>query len=475
MNHTKKRKMIGLCLIGLAIALSALPVKPQGRTAQTNKRPNIVFIHADDLGYGDLSCYGQQKFRTPNLDRMAAEGVRFTQYYAGSTVCGPSRCVLMTGLNTGHAYIRGNGDIPLRPEDVTVAEVLKSVGYRTAIIGKWGLGTKATTGWPAKQGFDESFGYLDHTHAHRQYTDHLWKNGEVFPVNLEKDYANDLFASAALDFIGQNQAQPFFLYLAFTVPHAELRVPEDSLSEFRGKFPETPFVNEKADAIASAKPSTERQPTVGYRSQPTPHAAFAAMVTRMDRHVGQVLAKLKELSLDDNTIIFFTSDNGPHKEGGGDPVFFNSSGGLRGIKRDLYEGGIRMPMIVRWPGKVKAGQVSNQIWAHWDFLPTVAELAGAKAPPNLDGISMLNALSGRKQKNHDFLYWEFYEREFEQAVRMGDWKAVRHGLNQPLELYNLKDDLYEKNDIAAQKPDVVKKIENYLKTARTESEIWKAK
>lgn len=444
----------------------------QSRAAQANKRPNIIFIQADDLGYGDLSCYGQQKFRTPNIDRLAAEGTRFTQYYAGSTVCAPSRAALMTGLHTGHARIRGNGDVPLRPEDKTVVEVLKFAGYRTAVIGKWGLGTAATTGRPDKKGFDESFGYLDHTHAHRQYTDHLWKNGEVFPVNLEKDYANDLFAQAALDFIGRNSQQPFFLYLAFTVPHAELRVPEDSLKEYRGKFPETPFVNAKADAIPATKPSPERQPSIGYRSQPTPHAAFAAMITRMDLHVGQVLARLKELGIDENTIVFFTSDNGPHKEGGGDPDFFDSNGPLRGIKRDMYEGGIRVPMIVRWPGKVKPGQTSDQVWAHWDFMPTAVELAGAKAPSNIDGISMVNALTGRRQKNHEFLYWEFFERGFEQAVRMGNWKAVRHTPDKPLELYNLKSDLGEKANVAAQHPDVVRKIENYLKTARTESEIW---
>ncbi len=439
------------------------------------KKPNIIFIHADDLGYGDLSCYGQQKFQTPNLDRMAAEGVRFTQYYSGNTVCAPSRASLMTGYHSGRAYIRGNGDHPLRPEDVTVGEVLKQAGYKTAVIGKWGLGTAATTGRPDQQGFDESFGFLDHTHAHRQYTDHLWKNGEAVPVNLEKDYANDLFAAAATDFIGRNRQQPFFLYLSFTVPHAELRLPEDAVKPFRGKFAETPFTNAKADAVASFPPARERRASIGYRSQTEPYAAFAGMVTRMDQHVGQVLARLMELGIDNDTIVFFTSDNGPHKEGGANPEFFDSNGPLRGIKRDMYEGGIRVPMIVRWPGKVKAGKSSEQIWAHWDFLPTAAAIAGMKPPAGIDGISMLSSLLGKKQRGHEFLYWEFHERGFEQAVRMGDWKAVRHAPTDSIELYNLKADVGETNNVASRHPEVMKKMEAHLNSARTESALWPIK
>ena len=469
-----KQFIVGLIVASVIISQTVTEGFAQ-RSRQPNRKPNIIFILADDLGYGDLGCYGQKLIRTPNLDRMAAEGVRFTQVYAGSTVCAPSRAALMTGFHTGHGYIRGNGDIPLRPRDVTVAEVLKTAGYTTSVIGKWGLGTVATTGRPDQQGFDESFGYLDHTHAHRQYTNHLWKNGEVFPVNLEKDYANDLFAQAALDFIGRNSSRPFFLYLALTVPHAELRVPEDSLKEYQGKFPETPFVNAKADAVPSHPPAKERRPTIGYRSQPTPRAAFAAMVTRMDRHVGQILARLRELGIDDNTIVFFSSDNGPHREGGADPQFFKSAGPLRGIKRDLYEGGIRVPMIVRWPGRIKSGSVSNDVWAFWDFLPTAAEIARATAPNNIDGISMLPALLGRRQRPHQYLYWEFFERGFHQAVRMGDWKAVRLGLEKPLELYNLRNDLGEQINIAQQHPDVVARIETILKTARTESEHWPAR
>jgi arylsulfatase A-like enzyme len=337
------------------------------------------------------------------------------------------------------------------------------------------LGTADTTGRPDKQGFDESFGFLDHTHAHRQYTDHLWKNGEVFPVNPEKDYVNDLFTQAALDFIDKNRSRPFFIYLAFTVPHAELRAPEEAVGPYRGKFPETPFTNARADNTPTHPPSRVRRPSIGYRSQPAPLATFAGMIARMDQSVGQVMTKLKELGLDQNTVVFFTSDNGPHKEGGANPEFFDSNGPLRGIKRDLYEGGIRVPMIVRWPGRVKAGTTSDQVWAHWDFLPTAAEIAGLKAPKNIDGISMLNALLGKRRRHHDFLYWEFHERGFDQAVRMGDWKAVRKGFGAPLELYNLKSDVGEENNVAAKHPEVVKKIEDYLRTARVESQLWPIK
>lgn len=439
-----------------ALAILALGSSPQGE-----RKPNIIMIHSDDLGWGDLSCYGQKKFKTPHLDRMAAEGARFTSYYSGSTVCAPSRCSLMTGFHMGHAWVRGNGDIPLRPEDVTVAEVLKGSGYATAVIGKWGLGQQDTTGLPSKKGFDEAYGFLNHRHPHRQYTDHLWKNGEKVPVD-EKAYANDLVTRAALDFVRARKGGPFLLYWAPSTPHAEMRVPEDSLEPFKGKFPEKPFTNAAAD----------RHPSQGYRSQATPNAATAAMIARLDRDVGALLSLLKELGIDDDTAVFFTSDNGPHKEGGRDPAFFESSGPFRGIKRDVYEGGIRVPMIVRWPAKVKAGQVSEQAWAHWDFLPTAAEMAGAKAPAGIDGLSMLNALLGKPQKDHDFLYWEFHERGFDQAVRMGEWKAVRHGPDEPIELYNLKADPHEDRNVAAEHKEVVAKIEACLKAARTDSERW---
>jgi arylsulfatase A-like enzyme len=456
-------------LITVAISLAIFTVAASAQT-----RPNIIFIHADDLGYGDLSCYGQMKFKTPNIDRLAAEGIRFTQYYAGSTVCAPSRSALMTGQHTGHTRIRGNARHPLLPEDVTVAEVLKSAQYKTALIGKWGLGEAGTTGVPNRQGFDYFFGYLNQRHAHNYYPTFLWRNEEqvklrnIVPDEDKEgagnstdrvDYAHDLMAEESLKFIERNSGGPFFLYLAFTIPHAN--------NEARNKGMEVPDQGEFAG-----------------RDWPEPERAKAAMITRMDRDVGRLMALLKKLGIDDNTIVFFTSDNGPHREGGADPDFFDSNGPLRGIKRDLYEGGIRVPMIARWPKRIKsggaggsrgAGSKSDQVWAHWDFLPTVAEIAGVKPPANIDGISMLNGLLGRRQRSHEFLYWEFHERGFSQAVRMGDWKAVRKGPDSPLELYDLKNDLGEQNNVADKHPEIVKKIEDYLKSARTESELWPVK
>jgi arylsulfatase A-like enzyme len=434
-------------------------------TLSAQTRPNIIFIQADDLGYGDLSCYGQRKFRTPNIDRLAAEGMRFTQYYAGSTVCAPSRSALMTGQHTGHTRIRGNARHPLLPEDVTVAEALKSAAYKTALIGKWGLGEAGTTGVPNRQGFDYFFGYLNQRHAHNYYPTFLWRNEKR--INLRNvvpdedaegsgvstnrvDYAHDLMAEEALKFIEGNGGGPFFIYLAFTIPHAN--------NEAKNKGMEVPDLGEFAS-----------------EDWPDQEKAKAAMITRLDRDVGRLMALLKKLGIDDNTLVFFTSDNGPHREGGADPDFFDSNGPLRGIKRDLYEGGIRVPMIARWPKRIKAGAKSDQVWAHWDLLPTLAEVAGVKPPANIDGVSMLNALRGRRQRDHEFLYWEFHERGFSQAARMGDWKAVRKSPDSPLELYDLKNDLGEQNDGAAKHPEIVKKIEYYLKTARTESELWPTK
>jgi arylsulfatase A len=462
MNTTRWVPLAGLLLL----TVPSVRAQAQQRAAA----PNIVLIQADDLGYGDLSSYGQANFQTPALDRLAREGIRFTQYYAGSTVCGPSRAALMTGLHTGHTWIRGNGEIALRPEDVTIAEVLRTAGYRTAVVGKWGLGVAGSTGQPNDQGFDYSFGFLDHRHAHRQYTDHLWRNGKRIAVDVERDYANDLFTRETLGFIDRRDRRPFFVYLNYTVPHAELRVPESSLAEFRGKFPERPYTNATADArTTGALPDGA---SLGYRSQPEPHAAFAAMIVRMDRDIGRIVDHLRARGLERNTLVLFISDNGPHKEGGGDPVFFKSNGGLRGIKRDLYEGGIRVPMIARWTGTLPAGRVSDHPWAHWDVLPTLAELAGARAPDSLDGMSMVRALRGEQQPTHDFLYWEFHERGFQQAVRMENWKAVRLGVAKPLELYDLETDPREAHDVAGANAAVVERIESYLRTARTPSERW---
>jgi arylsulfatase A-like enzyme len=463
-----------MAAVALAARLAGLP-EPIAVEAQTPApaKPNILLIQADDLGYGDLSAYGQARFTTPSIDRLAREGIRFTQYYAGSTVCAPSRAALLTGLHTGHTEVRGNGEIALGTKDATIGTVLRAAGYRTAVIGKWGLGGPETTGRPDKQGFQYSFGFLDHRHAHRQYTDHLYRNAQRVAVDLERDYVNDLFTREAESIIGAADARPFFVYLNYTVPHAELRVPADSLEPLKGKFEETPFVNAKADAVSAG--STIDGPSLGYRSQPTPHAAFAAMIQRMDRDIGRLIDLIGKRNLDRNTLIIFTSDNGPHKEGGGDPEFFKSSGPLRGIKRDLYEGGIRVPMIARWTGTIPAARVSYHEWAHWDILPTLAEVAGAKAPAGLDGLSMTRALRGEQQPTHPFFYWEFHERGFQQAVRMGDWKAVRLKKDAPLELYDLPDDPLEAHDLSAGNPDVVAKIQKYLATARTESAKWPIK
>lgn len=437
--------IIGTVAIAVSAALAAV-------------RPNIIFILADDLAYADLGCYGQKQIRTPHIDRLAAEGMRFTQFYAGSTVCAPSRSCLMTGQHTGHTRIRGNGGrkgerVALHPQDVTVAEVLKEAGYRTGIFGKWGLGEDGSPGVPNRQGFDEWYGFLNQTDAHNYYPPFLHRNEKkiTLPGNADgrrEQYVHDLFTQEALAFIERSRGGPFFLYLAYTIPHAN-----NELTRETGNGMEVP----------SDAPYTDKQ-------WAQPDKNFAAMVTRMDGDVGKIMAKLKELALDEKTIVFFTSDNGPHKEGGRQVDFFDSNGPLRGIKRDLYEGGIRVPMIVRGPGRVLTG-VSDHVGASWDFLPTAAELAGAAPPEGIDGLSMLNALRGRPQKSHEYLYWEFHEAKAAQAVRFGDWKAVRPK-GKPIELYDLAKDLGEERDVASQHPEVVARAENILSRARTESEPW---
>jgi arylsulfatase A-like enzyme len=471
------RRACRAVLLGLAAttAFSFLPAQPANPRGAAVRKPSIIFILADDLGYGELGCYGQTRIKTPNLDQLAAEGMCFSDFYAGSTVCAPSRCSLMTGLHTGHALIRGNSTVALRPQDLTVAEVLKQAGYHTGLIGKWGLGNPNTTGVPQKQGFDEFLGYLDQVHAHDYYTDHLWRydppssakpgyDGQMaFPENRGGQkglYMDDLFTSAALKFVSINKPdqfnhyRPFFLYLAYTIPHAN-----NEEGQRTGNGMQVP-----SDAPYSHEP------------WPQPEKNKAAMITRMDADIGRLMDRLRELKIDDNTVVFFSSDNGPHKEGGVDPKFFQSAGPLRGIKRDLYEGGIRMPLIVRWPGRIKPGTRSDRVSAFWDFLPTAAEIAQANVPEKLDGLSLLPALLGQPQtRQHEFLYWEFHERGFQQAARMGDWKAVRPQAGAPVELYNLKTDLGEKENVAQKNPEVVAKMEDYLKTARTESEYWPIK
>ncbi|MBA2458075.1 MAG: arylsulfatase [Gemmatimonadales bacterium] len=452
----------------LVAALCAAAASATAQTAAEPAPPNILLIQADDLGYGDLSAYGQARFQTPALDRLAREGIRFTQYYAGSPVCAPSRAALMTGFHSGHGWIRGHGDVPLRPQDTTIAEVLHAEGYRTAVIGKWGLGGPGSTGAPERKGFEYSFGFLDHNHAHRQYTDHLWRNGERVETDPNRDYVNDLFTREAVGFIEQGDPRPYFLYLNYTVPHAELRAPDESVLPFRGRFPEVPYSNPAADERTSGSDEA----SLGHRSQATPHAAFAGMVTRMDRDIGRLLELLESRDMERRTLVLFVSDNGPHQAGGGDPVFFRSTGGLRGRKGEVYEGGIRVPMIARWTGRIPAGQVSDHVWAHWDMLPTLADLAGAEAPSGLDGVSMWPALRGEAQPAQPFLYWELGGRRFQQAVRMGAWKAVRVGSSNPLELYDLRSDPAEQHDVAASQPEVVSRIDSYLRTARTDSRLW---
>ena len=430
-------------------------------------KPNIIFILADDLGYGDLACYGQARIQTPHLDQMAREGMRFTQCYAGSTVCAPSRCALMTGLHTGHCWIRGNARVPLRPEDVTIAELMKGAGYATGLVGKWGLGNEDTTGVPNKQGFDYFFGYLDQGHAHNYYPTYLWCNEEKVALKNEEDpkhkgvaikkveYSHDLFANEALQFVEKHRADPFFLYLAFTIPHT----------------------NNEAGAVTH---NGMEVPDLGpYKDQPwpEPEKGKAAMITRMDADIGRLFAKLKELGIDDNTLVVFASDNGSHKEGGPDPEFFKSCGPLRGFKRAMYEGGIRVPGIARWPGKIKPGVVSDQPWAFWDVMPTLCDVAKMDVPKGIDGVSILPTLlaNGDKQVQHEFFYWEFHEGGSKQAVRMGNWKAVRLAVGQPLELYDLATDIGETKNVATDHPDVIEKIETYLKTARTPNDNWPMK
>ena len=440
-----------VCCAMLLIS-TALPQSGQ----RVSRRPNIILILADDLGYGDLVSYGQKFIKTPNLDRMAREGVRFTQFYAASPVCAPSRASLMTGLHQGHATIRGNENVkrqrvPLRIEDVTVAEVLKGAGYRTGVIGKWGLGEPDTSGTPNRKGFDYWFDYLNQNHAHNYYPDYLWRNEERVPVP-KGTYSPDLLTREALDFIRRERASPFFLYLAYTLPHAD-----NELKRRTGNGMEVPD-----DAPYSKEPWSPQQRN------------YAAMVTRLDADVGKIFALLKELSLDDDTLVMFTSDNGPQgvEEGGYDAMLFDSSGHLRGRKRDLYEGGIRVPMIARWPSKVRAGEVSGHVWTLYDFLPTAAQAAGARVPEYLDGISMLPVLLGRPGPNHRDLYWEFHEGGFAQALRQGRWKIVRPGPGKPVELYDIETDIGEKRDLSREHPALVKRLVEVMKREHVESEHW---
>jgi arylsulfatase A-like enzyme len=437
--------------------VGAAPVAAEALAAAA-PRPNILFVLADDLGYGDLGCYGQTRIKTPNVDRLAAEGIRFASAYAGSTVCAPSRCSLMTGYHTGHARTRGNKpiDLPLRPSDVTVAEILKQAGYRTGLFGKWSLGQLGSTGYPTRKGWDEWFGYFSQRHAHNYYPEHLLAQETSFLCQgnmgtQHKDYAPDLFTNRAVSFLErQSAAQPFFLHVCYTQPHANNEMGRDTGDGMQVPS-DAPYTGEKW-------PPVEKN--------------FAAMITHMDRGVGRLVATLEAKGLAANTLVIFTSDNGPHHEGGHNPSFFESSGPLRGIKRDLTEGGIRVPMVMRWPGVIRPGAESAFPWAFWDFLPTAAELAQARAPAGIDGVSIVPTLRGERQKPHDSFYWEFHEAGFHQAVRMGDWKGIRKGLDQPMELYDLANDLGERRDLAGTHPDLVKRIAGIMAAARADDPEW---
>ena len=500
MGRMKRLGIFSLVVASGAWACAAAAQPGAGKAAsQAAKPPNIIFLMADDLGYGDLGCYGQKKIRTPNLDRMAAGGMRFTQHYAGNAVCAPSRCVLMTGKHPGHAWIRNNKEVkpegqePMRGWEVTVAELLHAKGYATGAFGKWGLGMFGSEGSPLRQGFDRFFGYNCQRHAHNYYTTYLWDNDrriylnnppfspyQRFPKGLDphnpknyeryrgKVYAPDLICEAALRFIRENKDRPFFLYFPTTVPHLPLQVPEDSLKEYLGKWPDPPYLGDRA-----------------YLPHYAPRAAYAAMITRMDRDIGRMVRLVKELGLEKDTIWVFTSDNGPlySKLGGTDTEFFNSAGGLRGRKGSLYEGGVRVPCIVRWPGRVPEGAVNDRITGFEDWLPTLLDLIGAGdvKPKDIDGVSFAPVLLGGRQPPRPFLYREFAGYSGWQSVRIGKWKGVRQGLNPRgkkakadlhIELYDLAKDPAETEDVSVQNPEIVRRIEMIMNREHARSALF---
>lgn len=465
-------------LFALLVALSFCAI------AKADRPPNIVLILADDLGYGELGCYGQKWIKTPNIDRIAAEGIRFTQHYSGQAVCAPSRCALLTGYHMGHAEIRGNGNPkergkpdpglmyfpgqhPISDSAITIFERLKDKEYATGAMGKWGLGPPRSTGMPDQHGVDHFYGYNCQVHAHNHYPRFLWRNSEkeVQPGNDRtakgETWSQDQFVKEALQFVDNNKEKPFFLYLPFAVPHLSIQAPEEAIKPYLDTIPEEEYKHR------------------GYIEHPTPRAGYAAMITRMDEGIGQIMDRIKELGLDDNTLIIFTSDNGPTFErlGGADSDFFNSSGPLRGRKGRLLEGGIRVPMVARWPGKIKPGSESDHISAFWDYMPTLCDIAGVDKPEGIDGISFASTLLGEgEQKQHEFLYWEFSSYGSQQALRMGKWKALREDLRKnpdaPIQLYNLEEDIGESKDIASDHPEVLSIIQEIMTAQHTPSELF---
>jgi arylsulfatase A-like enzyme len=441
-----------------------------------DRQPNVIYILADDLGYGDLGCYGQKVIQTPELDRMAKEGIRFTQFYAGATVCAPSRSVLMTGLHHGHTRVRGNAGQKnpaaqaLREGDLTVAKHLRSAGYKTALIGKWGLGDigAAESGLPRRQGFDEFYGFLNQHHAHNHFPDFLWRNetkeplpnvvtavgdtGAGYATKMEK-FADDLFAEECLRFVERNKDRPFFLYWSMVVPHAN---------------------NERASALGDGADVPDYGP-YAESNWSKPDKGQAAMITRLDSYVGRMLAKLKELGLDKDTLVVFTSDNGPHDEARHDLKRFNPSGPFSGIKRALTDGGIRVPFIAWWPGRIKPGRETGHVAYAGDFFATASQLAGRPSPVGLDSLSFLPALTEQgDQPAHEFLYWEFHEGGFRQAALLeGRWKGIRSGgPDRTVRLHDLRNDVAEQKDVATEHPEVARRLGEYLSTARTESADW---
>ncbi len=461
----------------LISAAALLPISIGALNAQENsmRLPNVIYIMADDLGIGDLGCYGQQLIRTPGIDSLASNGILFENHYAGSTVSAPSRCVLMTGKHTGHSYIRGNKgkeytplkthfDWPLAESEVTVAEIFKQKNYTTACVGKWGLGGPESEGHPNNQGFDYFFGYLGQGRAHRYYPEYLWENSTR--IDLHKTvYSHDMMMEKAIRFIDENSDKPFFLYLTPTIPHADLHVPEGERGIYENMFDEKPFINKSPDGK-------------GYRSEPKPKATYAAMVSRLDRDVSRIVGLLKAKGIADNTIVIFTSDNGVHKEGGHNPDFFDSNSIYRGIKRDLYEGGVHTPFIVQWPAVIPAGSRTSHISAFWDFLPTVCELIGEKKPASIDGISYLPTLTGKgKQKRHDFLYYEFHEKGGKRSIFKDGWKLIELNINEPehftTELYNVAEDPEENNNVIKEHPRMAARLKKLMDGQHVESHVWK--
>jgi arylsulfatase A-like enzyme len=486
--------------ISLALLVSVVGCSPDDATEQ-KRPPNVVYILADDLGYGELGSYGQKKIRTPNLDKLALQGMRFTRHYCGAPVCAPSRCVLMTGKHLGHATIRNNkevkpeGQSPIRRDETTLGAMLKAQGYKTAAIGKWGLGPPGSTGDANDHGFDLFYGYNCQRVAHSYYPPHMWRNGEREIINekpvsghhrpardakidfdsyIGEKYAPDLMLKEAVQFIHSNKDERFFLYFAPVEPHVAMQPPQEWVDRYPKEWDQKPYRGDR-----------------GYLPHPRPRAGYAAMISDLDEHVGAILKTLDELGLADNTLIIFSSDNGPTHDrksafkdlpmggvGGADLAFFESTAGLRGRKGSVYEGGIRVPMIARWPGRIAPNSTCDHPSAFYDVMPTLAEVTGATAPVDTDGLSFLPALLDKPQKEHPHLVWEFHGYGGQQAVMFGEWKAIRNNIrrgNRKFELYHLAKDRNEERDVAADHPEVVKRAAAILVAEHTDNPVFKLK